>query len=309
MPTDMTIPDIYQITYGQNFEGKLQQKKNRLSEFMSIANNCRGREKIIEQINPIDLDQKTQRFQKVELEDIETTRRFMYPTTWTKAIGFDEDDDWKLGTINVPIQESATQLNQGAQRRMEKIAINGIDLTNYIGNGESEARVSVELPAGQIVDVDYVESGSTTNSNLTIGKLRKTLQTLQESEAYGQDADEDSMACCALSASQLNGLLRTTELTSSDFAEVKALVHGEINTAFGFKFIRTEQLNYDSTNIRSVLCFVKSKVCFGLWDDYKSKLSIRDDLSEARQYRVRFSAGAIRKEEEAVVRILCDETT
>jgi hypothetical protein len=308
MPTEMTIPDHYQIFYGDSFEGKLQQKKDRLREYVSIANNCQGREKTIEQIDPIDLEEKTARFQKTELEDVVTTRRFFYPKTFQKAVGFDEDDGWKLGALEVPIMESATQLHQGAQRRMEKITINGIDLTNYVGNGEDEARVSVELPSSQIVDVDYVETGSAANSDLTLGKLRKTLQIHQENEAFGQDADEDTTCVCAVSAKQLNSLLRTTELTSSDYAEVKALVHGEIHTAFGFMFLRTQQLNYSDTDIRSVLSWVKSKVCFGMWDNYKSRLSIRDDLSEATQYRVKFSAGATRKEEKGVVRILCDET-
>jgi len=303
----MTIPDNYQLTYGDIFEGKLQQKKNRLADYVSIANNCSGRYKTIEQIDPIDLDEKTTRFAKTELEDINTSRRFIFPKSFQKAVGFDEDDGWKLGQINVPIMESATQLNQGAQRKMEKITIDGIDGINTIGNGEDEAQTTVVLPSSQIIGVDYVETGATANSNITIGKLRAALQNLQENEAFGQDTDEDSMAVCALSASNLNALLRTTELTSSDYAEVKALVHGEINTAFGFKFIRTEQLN-KTGDIRNVLVWAKSKVCFGLWDNYKSKLSIRDDLSEATQYRVKFSAGATRKEEKGVVRILCDES-
>ncbi len=307
MPTEMSIPDHYQVKYGDMFESKLQQKQNRLAKYVTIKNNLAGRYGTIEQIDPIELDEKTTRFGKTVLEDVVTSRRFIFPQTFEKAVGFDEDDGWKLNQLSVPIMESATQLYQGAQRRMEKIIIDQVDGTNTIGNGQDEAQTTVVLPAAQIVDVDYVETGSTANSDLTIGKLRRALQILQEAEAFGQDAEEDTTACCALSAKQLNSLLRTTELTSSDFSQVKALVHGEIDTAFGFMFVRTEQLNVAS-NIRNVLCWAKTKVCFGIWDNYRSRLSIRDDLSEATQYRVKFSAGATRKEEKGVVRILCDET-
>jgi hypothetical protein len=308
MPTEMSIPDHYQIQYGDMFEGKLQQKKNRLADYVTIKNNCAGRYATVEQIDPIDLEAKTARFQKTEIEDVVTSRRFIFPKSFQKTVGFDEDDGWKLNQINVPIMESATQLYQGAQRKMEQVIIQGINGINKVGNGEDEAMVDVSLPSSQQVAVNYDETGLGSNTDLTLEKLRKALQILQEAEAFGQDSDEDTTAVCAVSARQLNSLLRIDKLTSADYAEVKALVHGEIDTAFGFHFIRTQQLEYSDTTIRDILCWAKTKVCFGMWDNYKSRLSIRDDLSEATQYRVKASFGATRKEEKGVVRIYCDES-
>lgn len=52
---------------------------------------------------------------------------------------------------------------------------------------------------------------------------------------------------------------------------------------------------------------MKSKAQFGIWNDFKVKLSVRDDMEEALQIRAKFACGATRLQEEGFVKILCDE--
>ncbi len=102
-------------------------------------------------------------------------------------------------------------------------------------------------------------------------------------------------------------LLRETEVSSYDFNNVKALVEGKIDTFMGFKFIRTQRLPKTEEGVRSCLAWVKSKAQFGIWNDFKVKLSVRDDMEEALQIRAKFACGATRLQEEGFVKILCDE--
>ena len=50
---------------------------------------------------------------------------------------------------------------------------------------------------------------------------------------------------------------------------------------------------------------MKSRAQFGLWNDFKVKISVRDDLDEALQIRAKFACGATRLEEKGFVKVLC----
>lgn len=95
-------------------------------------------------------------------------------------------------------------------------------------------------------------------------------------------------------------LLRETEVSSYDFNNVKALVEGKIDSFMGFKFIRTQRLPKAENGTRSCLAWVKSKAQFGIWNDFKVKLSVRDDMEEALQIRAKFACGATRLQEEGL---------
>ena len=88
---------------------------------------------------------------------------------------------------------------------------------------------------------------------------------------------------------------------------MRALAEGRLDSFMGFRIIRTEQLPVDAAGVRSCLAWVKSRAQFGIWDDFKVKLSVRDDLDETLQIRAKFACGATRLQEEGFVKILCAE--
>lgn len=63
------------------------------------------------------------------------------------------------------------------------------------------------------------------------------------------------------------------------------------------------------TNLRvlRLLAQMKSRALFGLWNDFKVKVSIRDDMEETLQIRAKFGCGATRLEEKGVVKVLCKQ--
>ena len=227
------------------------------------------------------------------------------PKIFTKAVGFDEFDAKKLANIDVPVSKTIESLRAAAGRCMDKVMIDAFLGANYTGeNGTT----SVSLPSTQTVAKDFVESGSAVASNLTVGKLRRALTILQQNEAWSDErrayGDELALAC---SSSQINALLQQQEVSSFDYNAVRALAEGRLDTFLGFRIIRTEQLPVDDDGVRSCIAWVKSRAQFGIWDDFKVKLSVRDDLDETLQIRARFACGATRLQEEGFVKILCAE--
>jgi len=299
------IEQNYQIKYSEKWGSYLQQEASRLEKYVTVESNLSGKMVAFDQYGLLSFVEKTNRMGSTQLDEAPTTRRVIYPHIYTKAIGFDEFDAKKLANIDVPVSKTIEGLRSAAGRCMDAVMINNFLGTNYQGENGTTA---VEFSGNQIIESDYRNSGSPLVGNLSVDKLRRTLSMLQESEAWSEErrayGDELVLAC---SSSQINALLQEPEVTSFDYNTVRALAEGKLDTFLGFRIIRTELLPKDAQGVRSCLAWVKSKAQFGIWDDFKVKLSIRDDLDEALQIRAKFACGACRLQEEAFVKILCAE--
>ena len=108
---------------------------------------------------------------------------------------------------------------------------------------------------------------------------------------------------------QIQDLLGTTQITSSDFATVKALAQGDIDSFLGFKFIMSTRLALDSTNTDDRLCFgfTADAIKLALGKDVTAKITERDDKSYATQVYYSMAIGATRMQEEHVFQVPCDE--
>jgi hypothetical protein len=135
----------------------------------------------------------------------------------------------------------------------------------------------------------------------------------------GNEVDESIPRYAAINASGLSALLGQTEVTSSDFNSIKALVQGEMNAYMGFQWIRTQRLlTQDSalsasattgavgsgTSIlgeRKNLFWAKDGLLLSTSADIVTEIDRRSDKSYATQVYVSMGLGATRMEEEKVV--------
>lgn len=299
------ITQNYQIKYSEKWGSYLQQEASRLEKYVTVESGLSGKMVAFDQYGLLSFTEKTDRLQTTVLDEAPTTRRVIYPKIYTKAIGFDEFDAKQLANIDVPVSKTIEGLRAAAGRCMDKVMLDAFLGTCYVGENGT---VAVPFDNNQIIDVDYTESGSASNSSLTLAKLRRALAMLQKAEAWNEErrayGDELVLAC---SSSQIAALLREPEVGSFDYNTVRALVEGKIDSFLGFRIIRTEQLPVAENGQRPCLAWVKSKAQFGLWEDFKVKLTVRDDLDEALQVRAKFACGATRLQEEGFVKILCAE--
>lgn len=300
------ISSNYQVKYSEKWGSYLQQEASRLEKYVTVESGLSGKMVAFDQYGLLNFKEKTTRMQATALDEAPTTRRVLYPKIFTKAVGFDEFDAKKLANIDVPVSKTIEGLRAAAGRCMDSVMLNGFLGTCYVGENGTEP---VEFSFNQTIEPDYVESGSPVVSDLTVGKLRKALAMLQKSEAWNEErrayGDELVLAC---TSNQIASLLKEPEVSSFDYNTARALVEGKIDTFLGFRIIRTEQLPMDEGGSRPCLAWVKSKAQFGLWEDFKVKISVRDDLDEALQIRAKFACGATRLQEEAFVKILCFES-
>jgi hypothetical protein len=104
-------------------------------------------------------------------------------------------------------------------------------------------------------------------------------------------------------------MLGETEITSSDFATVKALVSGEVDTFMGFKFVTLgdrDEGGLPLPSTRTCFAFHKDAMGMGIGMNQKSEINY---VPEKTSFLVSsmFSAGAVAIDDEGIVKISCTE--
>jgi hypothetical protein len=177
-----------------------------------------------------------------------------------------------------------------------KVTMDDYDWADLIDN-EDKVRMLISPSS------EYAMAGAWHNSaGLTLTKLLSAKEIIDSS-----DVDPDEPRYMIVTAKQLQNVLGVEQLTSADYASVKALVQGEIDTFLGFNFIRTERLVTDGSN-RLALAFTQNAIGLALGQDITTKISERADKNYATQVFLSMSIGATRVEDEKVVEIACVES-
>jgi|TARA_Y100000310_G_scaffold39456_1_gene37036 hypothetical protein len=185
-------------------------------------------------------------------------------------------------------------------RSLDDVIIENMFGTAYTGKTGS---TSTTFPSGQVIAVDYVESGSAVDSGLTVPKLRNARQKLIASQN-----DKSEPRYIAISAVQMTDLLANSLIQDVDTNEIKALVHGEVPYYMGFRFIECERLlATSSTAHRRLPCWVHSGMLLAMGAEIQAEIGPRRDKRNSTQVYSAASFGAVRMEEEKMIEIICDE--
>ena len=294
------VPEFYKTQFSANWLALAQQIPSKLMGLV-LREDVQGKDKKINQLGSRTPQRITGRAQATRISDQTMLARWLSPYPYDDASLFDKWDDELLGDITRPDSNILSQMVAGFNR-----AKDGVILTAAVDPSRTgtDGTGTTPLGSGQQVAVDFVESGSSVNSGLTIGKLRQAKYLLDVADV------EDEDRIIAHSAKQLQDLLKTTEITSEDYNTVKALVAGKIDTFMGFKFVKVTKDAFpyvSETDIRSAVAFQKNGIAF-TDTGVITHMDTRSDLSHAAQLRVEGMFGATRMEEVRVVEIFCDES-
>ena len=275
--------------YTTNVQLLLQQRGSKLRDAVTVGSYTGEAAKAVEQIGAVTAQRKTSRHSDTPLISTPHDARWVFPTDFEWADMIDDQD--KLRMLIDPTSPYAVNGAYALGRAMDDIIIEAALGTAKTGE-KGDVNTNFATATQQIAN------GGT---GLTIAKLREAKRILMANEV---DPSVDELYML-VTAKQLDNLLGTTEVTSSDFNTVKALVQGDVNTFMGFRFIHIERLPVDGSSHRRVIAWAKSGVHLGMWNDINTRISERADKSYASQVYVKGTFGATRTEEKKVVEILC----
>jgi len=146
------------------------------------------------------------------------------------------------------------------------------------------------------------------NTNLNVAKLRAAKKAMDAANVPAENR------CIIAHANNMDALLAETEVTSSDFNTVKALVSGDLtgNSFLGFRFVsigdRDEGgLAIDGSSDRTIFAFHKDAMGLGVNMNAQSRV---DYIPEKTSFLVAsmFSAGSVAIDPVGITKITCRES-
>jgi hypothetical protein len=205
------------------------------------------------------------------------------------------DDADKIRALVDPTSAYARNAAAAMNRAMDDVIITAMNASASTGVAGA---TSTALPSSQKTATSNQSDG------LTIAKLLAAKKILDNN-----DIDPSRKRFIVCGPQQISDLLGTTQVTSADFATVRALSTGEVNSFLGFEFIMSTRLNFDASNTddRLVFAYTEDAIKLAIGSDIKANISERADKSYSTQVYYAMSLGAVRMEEKAVVQIPCHE--
>ena len=204
--------------------------------------------------------------------------------TMTDYIAAEYSDIFHQSHVNFDERRELVQVvSKSIARRMDQICIDALNAAS------SPSTVATSVGGAA--------------SNMNIDKLRAAAKALNEKNVPAEGRH------LLMHSSQLDALLGETEATSSDFASVKALVRGEINSFMGFQIVTMgdrDEGGVPKPSDRS--CFAWHRDSMGYAESMAQKSEV-NYIPEKTSFLVSsmFSAGAVAIDDEGIVKISCTE--
>lgn len=303
------ITEAFVQQYGANVMHLSQQKGSKLRPFVR-SESQQSKAKFFERIGTVSAIKKVGRHSSTPQMDTPHSRRMVTLEDYEWADLVDDQD--KIRLLISPESEYVMAAMWAMGRAMDDVIIASALGTAYAGeNGQT----AVALPDTQ----KYAANNSTSFVNLNVKTLRAIKRMFAANEVEGN-------LNIAVSSSQIESMLGQTEVTNSDYASVKALVQGEVDSFMGFKFHSLERLSAQASALaadpttgvvgagssvvgfRKCFAWANEGVILSVGKDAINKISERPDKSYAMQVYSCMSIGGTRMEEVKVVEVLCKES-
>lgn len=303
------ITEAFVSQFNANVMHLSQQQGSRLERTVKKV-TIKGKTEYFDRVGQVAAIKKVGRHSSTPQLDTPHSRRAVTTEDYQWADMIDEED--KIRMLIDPTSDYALEAAWAFGRSKDDVIIAAA--LGVAATGEN-GQTPVALPNSQRL----AASDGTNFANLNILTLRRVKSMMDKKEVNGK-------RYMAVTTSQIDALLGTTQVTSADFNTVKALVQGEVDSFMGFEFIRTERLPVQPadgtvastttgvvgsgssvTGFRKCFAYTENAIYLAIGADFMTKIDPRPDKSYATQVYARMSIGAVRMEEEQVVEVLCNE--
>ncbi|MBN2591634.1 MAG: hypothetical protein JXA96_17340 [Sedimentisphaerales bacterium] len=218
----------------------------------------------------------------------------------------------KLDKLKMLIDPQSTYVQNAvaaANRTIDDVIITALGGPAYGGHAGGTTVNNYDVGECRLVESDgtIATAGSdwsnTTETGLTIAKVLTCKQLLDDAEIDGS-----RQRYFVTNPYNINQLLNTTEIKSSDYNTVKALAQGQIDTFCGFRFIMSTRLAADDTDTGATKCyaFAQDAIVLSIAEEPTVEIDRLPTKNYTTQVYVELSLGATRVEGPAVVGITLD---
>ncbi len=206
-----------------------QQKKSKLRVTVrDDVSQGNGSQFYFDRIGLVEANEVVGRHQDTIYNDPPHSRRLIVPRDFNIPSMLDKADKRRIIANGMFDSKYAREQVSGLNRKLDDLIIAaGFGISVAID--EDRGQSNVALPAGQVV-----AAGGT---NLTKAKVLSAKLLLDNA-----DVDEELTRYAVVSPAGISSMLEDSEVVSSDFNTVKALVNGDIDQWLGFTWITSTRL-------------------------------------------------------------------
>jgi hypothetical protein len=248
------------------------------------------RVQVVNFIGPVEFIERDTPYSDTKLTELEHTSRWINGREFDVAVLVDRLDTLKM--IFDPTNPYVDQFRKAHARKRDTIIVDSFFAN--VKTGKDASGTATYRAANTVAD------GGT---GFTLAKLRSLRKLMKK-----RNLDMRTVKPIILvNGEATDDLLNETQVTSSDYAAVKALVDGEVNYFMGFNFLSFEDYNAagipfvtGSTTVRHSPAWIPDGMHYGTWQDLVITISNRPDKNNIKQIHGTFTAGAVRLQEDNV---------
>jgi hypothetical protein len=282
---------------------KLQQEQSMLRGRVMEGAHIGKQASPIQYIGAIQMQAPAGRFSPLNRQDVDFTRRWVFPVDKEATQMIDSFD--KLRLLQDPTSQYVSEASAAVARewddRIIASAFGDAQIGTDAGSLSTETWASFSS-AWEISDT----FGSAASSGLTVQKMIEAKRVMRKAQV---PIDREALTWVTNSQGE-SDLLNQVQVVSTDFnGDRPVLTDGKVTRFMGFDIIYSERLS-SASSIRSNMAFVKSGLYLGIWKDVYNDVSQRKDLSsQPYQLYTSMTVGATRLEPGRLLKVKCADTS
>lgn len=297
-----TIDNSLVLAFKNNLDVKFQQEGSRLRHRVR-QEVYRGQSLFIDRVTPTTATVVTTRNAQTVYNDVTFDRRMLTASKKTFANLIDDFDRVRmLADPQNPI------LTEGVYALGRQIDTEFMTSATGTAFGGKTGTTAVTFPAGNIIAATYDDTGGSASTSLTIGKLRKARQQMDEQEALNPIFMGSMKPFVVTPAHGLHSLLTFTPTINANYNTVRALVDGHVDTFMGFDFVRLGNsfFTVPSGTLLAALAIAPMAMCVGVTKDIEANITRMPTNNWDTQIYAQLFSGSVRLWEEGVIQINVD---
>src|SRR5262245_56763904 len=290
---------------------KLQQRMSRLRGRVMEGFHVGKQASPINYIGAIQMQAPAGRFAPLNRQDVDFSRRWVFPVDKEASQLIDRFDTEKLisGGLTGPMGQYSDVAAAAVAREWDDRIIAAAFATAQIGqdagglSGEVFNTGSTVTSAGFQIPSTF---GSSAASGLTVAKMIEAKRAFRKLQV---DGDNEALTWITNSRGE-SDLLNQVQVVSTDFTGDKpTLVDGKVTRFMGFDLVYSERLT-STSSVRQNIVLVKSGAYLGIWRDVENDIDQRKDLSSIPyQLYTAMSSGATLLEPGRLLQCLCADSS
>ncbi len=300
---NLTIPAHFMRVFSATWDHTVQQETAKLARIVTV-DSFDGKEKIYTDIDQVEFVRKRGRLQKTVSKEITGNKRKMTRSDFSCHYVFDRNDNDFLGMLGEPTSELQVEMRMAFQRSLDDGIIAAASGTVY--GGEDPYVTPITLPSSQQIAVNYVLTGSPANSGMTPSKLQR-ITKLFEDNNLDLNGEEVVLAMGPKQKEDLFAYVQSAPNTAYAVM-ISDWLNGKTNKLFGCTVIISTRLARNaSTDVRTCLAWTRRGI-YACPDKLEVMVDVLPDLEHAKQVSAYGQWGFMRRREERVIEIYCDES-